>query len=187
MFQKIFIGALIGGAIGATTGYFGKCSSGVCPLTANPYTGALYGAVMGVMITVILSEATKNPGHIPGSETREMLQSIDKVTDETFNEKVLQSNLPVVVDFWSPTCRPCRKVSPIIAELGEDYGGKIKVYKMNVASNEDSAERYDLKGIPAVLFFKNGQELRHMRIVGARDKEAYQKVIEELVGINSQE
>lgn len=79
------------------------------------------------------------------------------VTDSNFDQEVLQSNIPVIVDFWAEWCGPCRLISPIIEELGKQYENKVKVVKLNVDENPNSAIRFGIRNIPTVLFFKNGQ------------------------------
>lgn len=100
-------------------------------------------------------------------------------TDSNFNEEVIRSDSPVVVDFWAPWCGPCRVVSPIIEELSTEYAGKVKIGKMNVDENQTAGE-YGIMSIPSVLIFKNGQPVKTM--VGAQGKEAYKKAIDEAIG-----
>jgi len=97
-------------------------------------------------------------------------------TDSNFQEEVLKSESPVVVDFWAPWCGPCRIVSPIIEELAGEYAGKVKVGKMNVDENHISTH-YGIMSIPSVLIFKNGQPVKTM--IGAQSKENYKKSIDE--------
>ncbi len=91
------------------------------------------------------------------------------VDTATFEPEVLQSPVPVVVDFWAPWCGPCRMIAPIIDELAQQYGDKIKVVKVNVDDNQDLAMRYGIRGIPTVMIFKGGQAVNSL--VGVRPKE----------------
>ncbi|OGH21497.1 MAG: thioredoxin [Candidatus Levybacteria bacterium RIFCSPLOWO2_01_FULL_38_13] len=100
--------------------------------------------------------------------------------DQDFEEQVLKSEMPVVVDFWAPWCAPCRIVSPIIEELAKEYEGKVKVGKLNVDDSPQTAGKYGVMSIPSILFFKNGQPVKTM--IGAQSKENYKKVIEETLG-----
>lgn len=87
------------------------------------------------------------------------------VSDEAFEKVVLQSPLPVVVDFWAPWCMPCRMVAPALEQLAKEYAGKILVAKVNTDDHPMWASRYDVQGIPTMLFVVNGQIVD--RMVGA--------------------
>ncbi|MCK5823312.1 MAG: thioredoxin [Bacteroidales bacterium] len=80
-----------------------------------------------------------------------------EITDATFDEKVLKSDKPVVIDFWAEWCGPCRMVGPIIEELSKDYEGKAIMGKVDVDSNPNIAVRYGIRNIPTILFIKNGE------------------------------
>jgi thioredoxin 1 len=79
------------------------------------------------------------------------------VTDATFDEVVLQSNKPVVVDFWAEWCGPCRMVGPIVKEIGNDYDGRVVVTKLDVDSNPEVSGKFGIRNIPTILFFKDGK------------------------------
>jgi thioredoxin 1 len=80
-----------------------------------------------------------------------------EVTDANFDVEVLRSEQPVLVDFWAAWCGPCRAIAPYVDKIAESYAGKIKVAKVNVDQNGATPSRYNIRGIPALLFFKNGQ------------------------------
>lgn len=80
-----------------------------------------------------------------------------EVTDANFEKEVLQSNVPVLVDFWAEWCGPCRMVAPIVKELSDEFEGRAKVAKMDVDSNPDIPVKFGIRNIPTILFFKNGQ------------------------------
>jgi thioredoxin 1 len=101
-------------------------------------------------------------------------------TDQNFQQDVLQSNQPVVIDFWAPWCGPCRVVSPIIEELAKEYDGKVKVGKMNVDENPQIAGQFGIMSIPTVMMFRNGQPVQSM--VGAKSKDTYKRTIDEVLG-----
>jgi thioredoxin 1 len=101
------------------------------------------------------------------------------VTDATFDAQVLQSPLPVLVDFWAPWCGPCRMVSPIVEEMGRQYAGRLRVAKVNTDENPAQASRLGIQGIPTLIFFKNGREVD--RIVGAAPKPMLQSRVERVL------
>lgn len=100
-------------------------------------------------------------------------------TDQNFKKDVVESKLPVVVDFWAPWCTPCRMVSPIIEELAKEYHGKVVVGKMNVDENQVAGD-FGVMSIPTVMIFKDGKPVKSM--VGAQGKESYKKAITEVLG-----
>jgi thioredoxin 1 len=89
---------------------------------------------------------------------------VGEVNDGNFEKEVLQSNEPVLVDFWAAWCAPCRMLSPTIEAVAEKYQGKAKVVKLNVDENVDSSSRYGIKGIPTLILFRDGKEAE--RVVG---------------------
>jgi len=101
------------------------------------------------------------------------------LTDQNFQEKVLKSDKPVLVDFWAPWCGPCRIVGPIVEELAKDYEGKLIVGKVNVDENQQTAGTYGIMSIPTLAFFKKGQIVK--TIIGAQPKENLKKAIDEVL------
>lgn len=90
------------------------------------------------------------------------------VTDASFEQEVLKSQTPVVVDFWAEWCGPCKMIAPILDEIAQEYHGRVKVTKLDVDANNRTAGRYNIMSIPSLLFFKNGQLVD--QIVGAMPK-----------------
>jgi thioredoxin 1 len=95
------------------------------------------------------------------------------VTDRNFQEEVLKSTIPALVDFWAPWCMPCRMLAPTIEKLAEENKGKLKVCKLNTDENQNIASQYGIQGIPTLIVFKEGKEVG--RTVGVMSKEKLQE------------
>ena len=94
-----------------------------------------------------------------------------EITDGNFEAEVLQSDKPVLIDFWAAWCAPCRMIAPIVAELAQEYDGKVKIGKLDVDSNQQTAIKYGVRSIPTVLIIKNGEVAD--TIIGALPKVAF--------------
>jgi thioredoxin 1 len=108
-----------------------------------------------------------------------MAKSIE-VTDSTFEEEVIKSDIPVLVDFWAVWCGPCEMVHPIINELADEYDGKLKVARLDVDKNNQTASQYRIMSIPSLLFFKNGEKVD--QVIGAVPKQHLAEKVASLVG-----
>ena len=91
-----------------------------------------------------------------------------QITDSTFDDEVMKSDIPVIVDFWAPWCGPCKMIAPILEDIATEYDGKLKVAKLDVDSNTKVASQYKIMSIPALLIFKNGELVDQM--IGAMPK-----------------
>ena len=102
-----------------------------------------------------------------------MSEDVLEVTDENFKSEVLESEVPVIVDFWAAWCGPCRMVGPIVEEIANDQEGRVKVAKLNVDENRETATTYSIMSIPTILLFEKGSVVK--QVVGAMPKTALVK------------
>ncbi len=105
-----------------------------------------------------------------------MSDKVSEVADQTFDSEVIQSPLPVLVDFWAVWCGPCRALAPTVDAIAEKYQGKVKVVKLNVDDNPRTASHYKIKGIPTLLLFVGGQVVE--QVVGVASKEKISELID---------
>lgn len=105
-----------------------------------------------------------------------MSENVKEVTDQSFDQEVLQSDKPVLVDFWAAWCAPCRMLAPTIDQVADEYEERAKIVKLNVDDNAETSARYNIRGIPTLLLFKDG-EVKD-QIVGATSKDHISKLID---------
>jgi thioredoxin len=150
-----------GSLFGGLAGYFGRCASGTCPLTATPWRGAFFGAL--VACTLVLSNASF------GAKAEEKDTAVIHIASETqFEQAVLKSTMPVVVDFFATWCPPCRMLGPKLETLASETSGQALVVKVDVDKNPALARKYAVRGIPDVRIFVEGKQKE--KIVGLRNK-----------------
>ena len=106
-----------------------------------------------------------------------MSANVISTDDQGFEKTVLQADETVLVDFWAPWCGPCRAIGPVVEELAGEYAGRLRAVKVNVDDNPDISSRYGIMSIPALVFFKNGQEVG--RVIGAVPKSHLSGAIEQ--------
>ncbi len=204
MVVRILLGVLIGGAIGAVLGYFGKCSSGSCPLTANPYRGAVYGAVMGTLLTsVFWPKSQKNPRssnvvHVNSESdlnARVLKENgsglMESLTKDSFLQKVFnyeqnkewkfEGKLPCIIDFYADWCGPCKMVEPILKELAQEYQGKLNIYRVDTQAQRELAAAFGIQSIPSMLFVPLND--KPQMAIGALPKKTLKKAIKEVLKV----
>lgn len=113
-----------------------------------------------------------------------MSKSVE-IQEADFNEAVLQSKVPVLVDFWAPRCIPCRSVTPIVDELANQYEGEISFVKLNVDNNPGIASRYGIMGLPTLVVFKNGEPVSSVVGFTKETRSSLRKNIESVLGLSS--
>lgn len=106
-------------------------------------------------------------------------EKLISITDKNFGKEVIQSDLPVLVDFWAPWCSPCRTVGPVVKEVAKEYGGRIKVGKMNVAENLQVSSTFGIRSLPTLILFKDGKVVK--KVAGALPEITLKAVIEESI------
>ena len=108
-----------------------------------------------------------------------MGENVIEFTDKNFESEVLQSKIPVVVDFWAEWCGPCKAIAPVIDELSGEYLNKVKFGKVNVDFNQQTAMKYGIRSIPSLLFFNNGSVVN--QIIGSVPKDSIIKILDETI------
>ena len=108
------------------------------------------------------------------------MASLKEFSDDNFEAEVLKASEPVLVDFWAPWCGPCRMIGPVVEELASENGASVKVGKMNIDDNPNTAAGYGVSSIPTIMVFKNGEVVD--RFVGVQPKDRLQGALDEAIG-----
>ena len=166
MIARVIFGVVAGAAIGGVVGYALRATGGACPLTCNPMGGMLMGAVFGLVIA--------NTGIGATSPFTPSEHFVDIVNKEHFS-RVLSQNEVVLVQFEADWCGPCRRLSPVIHELADEFAGKATVVGVDIDKNRDVAAAYGVSSIPDVRLFVNGKDVD--RFVGTRSKAEYKRSV----------
>jgi thioredoxin len=134
---------------------------------AQPQPAATLNRPVGVIMVA---------GPFAAMERRPAVGNISEVSDVSFDQEVLKSSVPVLIDFWAPWCGPCKAIAPVVEEIASDYDGRLKVVKMNVDDNPQTPSKYGVRGIPNLILFKGGAVAD--QIVGAVPKAHLVRAIE---------
>jgi thioredoxin 1 len=105
-----------------------------------------------------------------------MAGNVSEVTDNNFQAEVIESEVPVLVDFWAPWCGPCRMVAPVVEQIAEERGDQLKVVKMNIDENQDTAVQFNVLSIPTLILFRNGEAAK--TVIGAYPKRKLEAELE---------
>ena len=168
--SRYLIAVLLGAAVGGLMGARRSCETGACPLTSNPYVGALYGAAMGFLLISTISGSTPLTNAKENSEmvTTKNSHILEANSDTEFDQQVLKSPVPTLVDLWAPWCGPCRAQLPVVERVAAQAGERARVVKVNVDEAGDVAQRLGVSSIPTLVVFKDGQEVK--RFVGVQSE-----------------
>jgi len=166
---------LIGGGIGALLGYFGKCSSGTCPLTSTWWRGAIYGVILGGLFYFF-------SGGSGSASMNASTPNVKRIGESQFDAEVIQSPSPVVADFYATWCGPCKILSPQLDKLAGSFTNEIKFVKINLEEAPALSQRFNIQAIPTLLFFKNGTIVDS--VVGLLPAEVLKARLETLAGTN---
>ncbi len=172
MFLRLLAGAIIGAAFGGLMGYFGKCTTGACPLTANPWRGAFFGLVIGVMLASTITSGSLSLG----KEKNSMVINVG--SPEAF-ENAKNSNSILVVDFYATWCYPCKLLAPVMEKVAEKYQGRAGFYKVDVDQFAQIAGEYGVDAMPTIVIFKDGKVAE--KLVGLRHEADYNNAIDKLL------
>ncbi len=161
--MSLILSLIVGAGLGAVLGYYGKCASGTCPLTANPWRGAAYGMFLGLLFYSAVGR--NGSGSAPESTAHVKL-----VNQSQFESEVAQPGRPVVVDFYATWCGPCKRLSPMLDELAGPLSNQINFLKVDIDQSAALAQRYGVQGVPTLIFLRNGTEVGRQVGLSSKDE-----------------
>lgn len=151
---KFAVIVLIGAVAGGAMGYLGTCTTGACPLTANPIRGAGFGALLGLLVAL-----SNNGGRLVAREALPVSDHIVRVKDLASLQALISgSQVPVMVDFYADWCGPCRRLAPELSALAESWQGNAIIVKVDVDSQREVAASYRISSIPDIRVFSGGEQ-----------------------------
>jgi thioredoxin 1 len=189
---RIIAGLGLGGAAGALLGYFGSCTSGACPLTATPWRGALFGALLGLVAVFAAGSGCGAASRakpdkkatagtmVPSGRSADAGTAAPaprKISDAAdFKATVEDARGIVFVDFYADWCGWCHKLAPVVDKLAGDYAGKVTFVKVDTDAEQELAQRFGVQGLPTMVIFKDGRPAQ--TIVGYRDEAGLKEIID---------
>lgn len=150
----LLISVGIGAGIGAAMGYFGRCSSGACPLTATWHRGALFGGLTGLLFFLSSGEGLGGRGKEVFYDPNSPVKAIG---EQDFEAEVQQAKLPVLIDFYATWCGPCRRMAPQLDAVAREFEGRIKFVKVNIDEAPKLAQRFEVQAVPTLVWQTQGQ------------------------------
>ncbi|RMD75204.1 MAG: thioredoxin [Lentisphaerae bacterium] len=182
-YQTLLIAILIGAAGGALLGHFGKCQGGACPLTANPWRGAAYGAALGLLWFFALNGGGAGMKTVPKLSPEEEKTAATRMIilqDENEWQSVLDASAKelVLAEFGSEYCPACKMQAPVLSRIVLDHSDQVRVVKIDVDKLPGLATKYAIRYLPTLIFIRNGEVLS--RKVGFTDQKKIEQMITEL-------
>lgn len=162
------LGAGLGAALGATQ----KCETGGCPLTANPWRGATYGAALGLLFGLTFAVGSRGAiGNVPEPESMRAIESV-----QDFNAQVLEAQGKTVAYFYADWCGACKQFKPTLNEVASERGGDTRFVKVNTDAQRQLALNHDIKYLPTTIVFENGRTIA--RLSGVASKDSLERALE---------
>ena len=169
---RAIIAALVGGGIGFAIGYFGRCTGGACPLTSNWYISTGLAVFFGVMLALGAPRGAVAMGY--------QSPHVTALRQNDFWEEVNGCQLPVIVEFYSHECAPCRRFSPTFNELADAYAGRVRFYRIDVEEAGTVAKQVGVDRMPALALFRDGH-LAAATMEGLQEEAAVRSVLDGLL------
>lgn len=168
MSERIIFGALLGATIGFGVGYLGARAGGSCPFICNPYIAAGLGLALGALFASSSQSSVRD--YTPSAH----LLTPDSA--EVFDDRIVNSETPALVEFGRPGCPHCRRLEPIMHELADEYENDATIAIVDTTEIPDVARQYDIGAVPTLILYDNGEVAE--QVVGYRDKKALQQMLD---------
>ena len=170
---KIILGLLLGGGIGLAIGYFGRCSTGTCPLTTNPYITTVLGALIGA---TLVAGTPRRPAYADGTQSKSAHVLI--ATDATFREAL--GTGPTLVAFSASRCHACQTLAPVFDDLANEYHSRARFVKVDVDQSIATAHAHGVEALPTLILFREGQPVGDP-VVGFRSAGDLRRLLDQAI------